>query len=484
MGEQRAYEGLDKKALKDLCSEKGISFRKKATNQELRDLLMASDQKAEAIEKEKAASKLQLEHEQRLAEIRLQELEAEAKVQRFQLQVKKAREEKQKLYPLESPVHNNVGMLYNSEQLSGCNQMYPSTATFYVNAFTVCSVKSGSITCANAMYGSGNEKFPENVKVNGKSCLGQIMASNITLVKADLVKEEDYLPNQSVNVVVLYEFTVRVPLARIHLEWNGAQHEVIAGVRKLLPKDLLIGENVKALFSPGSQSQDRNDVKPELIVGNDLPGEGCSKGLSEKSYLSVNEVSEYRSSVSEVNLELNQEQQNLIGQENVSLEQIKVDGQVEALTEEGKGGFWMGDALVASTACKSEPEKGNCDLLGVAQCSKKSSLSVGSGKVPGKEAAPLSQSLSVISPVCWDKGEEGRKSLEKPRQPCELMALSSQQFGKAGIVEDKCSYTLPVSCVENSDSEGNVPVSVPGIDLPMEEATSVSKQLSVNSPVC
>uniref|UniRef100_A0A8C3FD60 glucuronosyltransferase n=1 Tax=Chrysemys picta bellii TaxID=8478 RepID=A0A8C3FD60_CHRPI len=122
------------------------------------------------------------------------------------------------------------------------------------------------------------------------------MASNITLVKADLVKKEDYLPNQSVNVVVLYEFTVSVPLARIHLEWNGTQHEVIAGVRKLLPKDFLIGENVKALFSPGSQSQDRNDLKPVSIVGNDLPGAGFSSLSEEKSrgshYFMMDEISQ------------------------------------------------------------------------------------------------------------------------------------------------------------------------------------------------
>ncbi|EMP31434.1 hypothetical protein UY3_11460 [Chelonia mydas] len=337
---------------------------------------------------------------------------------RLQLQVKKTREEQQKPYGLGSPVYNNVGMLYNSEQLSGCNQMYPNTATFYVNAVTefsrMSSVEGDSINCANAMYGSGSGNFIESVKVNGKSCLGQIMASNITLVKADLVKEEDYLANQSVNVVVPYEFT------------------------------------------------ERNDLKPVSVMGIDLPGEGFSKCLSEKkSCLSVSEVSECLSNVSEMNLELDQAQKDLIGQDNVSQEQIKVDGQVKALIEEGKGRFLMGDGLLASTACKSDPAKGNCDLLEVAQISEKSSsLSVGSGNVPGKE------------------------SLDEPRQPYELMALSSQQFGKARIVEDECPYTLPVTCVENCDSEGNVPVSARSIDLPMEGATPVSKQLSVNSPVC
>ncbi|EMP29683.1 hypothetical protein UY3_13189 [Chelonia mydas] len=64
------------------------------------------------------------------------------------------------------------------------------------------------------------------------------------------------------------------------------------------------------------------------------------------------------------------------------------------------------------------------------------------------------------------------------------MALSSQQGGKARRVEDECPWTLPVTWVENCDGEGNVPVSVRGIDLPMEGATPDSKQLSVTSLVC
>ncbi|XP_074976859.1 uncharacterized protein LOC142069484 [Caretta caretta] len=64
------------------------------------------------------------------------------------------------------------------------------------------------------------------------------------------------------------------------------------------------------------------------------------------------------------------------------------------------------------------------------------------------------------------------------------MAVSSQQGGKARRVEDECPWTLPVSWVENWDREGNVPVSVRGIDLPMEGATLISKQLSVTSLVC
>nr|XP_042717416.1 uncharacterized protein LOC122174792 [Chrysemys picta bellii] len=214
---------------------------------------------------------------------------------------------------------------------------------------------------------------------------------------------------------------------------------------------MLYNSEQLSVFNPLGSGQREGD--------SNLLGSSC---LSvQKSSWSGNEVSECLSNVSEVNLELDQEQKDPIGQDSVSQEQIKVDGQVQAIAEEGKGRFWTGDGLVADTAWKREPEKGHCDLLAVAQCSEKSSsVSVGSGNGPGKE------------------------SVEEPGQPCELMALSSQQFGKARRVEDECPYTLSVSCVENCDNEGNVPVSVMGIDLPMEEATSDSKQLSVNSPVC
>nr|XP_048702533.1 uncharacterized protein LOC125635199 [Caretta caretta]XP_048702534.1 uncharacterized protein LOC125635199 [Caretta caretta]XP_048702535.1 uncharacterized protein LOC125635199 [Caretta caretta] len=78
----------------------------------------------------------------------------------------------------------------------------------------------------------------------------------------------------------------------------------------------------------------------------------------------------------------------------------------------------------------------------------------------------------------------GKESLDEPRQPCELMAVSSQQCGKARRVEDESPWTLPVTCVEKCDREGNVSVFARGIDLPMEVTTPVSKRLSVTSLVC
>lgn len=82
----------------------------------------------------------------------------------------------------------------------------------------------------------------------------------------------------------------------------------------------------------------------------------------------------------------------------------------------------MGDGLLSSKVCKSEPEQGKSNLLEVAQYdeplfAKKSSLSggenvssclsVGRGNVRVKEAAPVSHYLSVKSHECWDKGEKG-----------------------------------------------------------------------------
>nr|XP_042712054.1 uncharacterized protein LOC122174268 [Chrysemys picta bellii] len=90
-----------------------------------------------------------------------------------------------------------------------------------------------------------------------------------------------------------------------------------------------------------------------------LGGGGNSCLSVQESSVSVNGVSECLSNVSEVNLELDQAQKDLINQENVSLEQIKVDGQVEALTEEGKGRFLVGNScLSVQERCMSGKEEG------------------------------------------------------------------------------------------------------------------------------
>ncbi|EMP40737.1 hypothetical protein UY3_02027 [Chelonia mydas] len=146
-----------------------------------------------------------------------------------------------------------------------------------------------------------------------------------------------------------------------------------------------------------------------------------------------------------------------------SLEQIKVGDQVKARTEEGRGTVLVSDKLLASKAWGSKPDPGKSDVLKVTQCK--------------KTLLVENSSLSV-------KGGESKESLDEPRQPCELMALSNQQCGKARLGEHEYPYTLPVSSVENCDSEGNVRVAVQVNDLPMKGAIPISKQLSVNSHVC
>ncbi|XP_053884987.1 uncharacterized protein LOC128837688 [Malaclemys terrapin pileata] len=107
MAEQRAYEGLGKKALENLCSEKMISFRKKATNQELRNLLIASDQgaraqplpeaaeEAEKIRMQRVTSQLQFEHEQRLADLRLLEKQKIAELEKEAAEREKEADERE-----------------------------------------------------------------------------------------------------------------------------------------------------------------------------------------------------------------------------------------------------------------------------------------------------------------------------------------------------------------------------------------------------
>ncbi|EMP32464.1 Casein kinase I isoform delta [Chelonia mydas] len=121
--------------------------------------------------------------------------------------------------------------------------------------------------------------------------------------------------------------------------------------QKLYPLESPVYNNVGMLFET-----------KKLSVFNPLccdQGEGDSNlAKVENNCLSVNEVAECLSNISEENLELDKAQRELTGQENISLEQIKVDGQFEALVEEEKGRLFVGDGLLASKACESEPEQG------------------------------------------------------------------------------------------------------------------------------
>nr|XP_048710714.1 uncharacterized protein LOC125638676 [Caretta caretta]XP_048710715.1 uncharacterized protein LOC125638676 [Caretta caretta] len=223
----------------------------------------------------------------------------------------------------------------------------------------------------------------------------------------------------------------------------------------LLPKDLLFGDDVKALFSQvdTNQSQDRNN--PEAVsTGSRI----CLWRVSPNVCLRKMVVCLCKEAVHMWKKFLSVWY--LRGE---SLEQIKVGDQVKARTEKGRGTVLVSDKLLAGKVWGSKPDPGKSDVLKVTQCK--------------KTLLVENSSLSV-------KGGEGKESLDEPRQPCELMALSNQQCGKARLGECEYPYTLPVSSVENCDREGNVLVSVRGNDLPMKGATPISKQLSVNSHVC
>lgn len=70
------------------------------------------------------------------------------------------------------------------------------------------------------------------------------IASDITLVKKELIWEENYLPDQSMSLVALSEHTVKVLLAKIHLEWEDLRGDMTVEVREHLPADVLIGSDI------------------------------------------------------------------------------------------------------------------------------------------------------------------------------------------------------------------------------------------------
>ncbi|EMP38616.1 hypothetical protein UY3_04182 [Chelonia mydas] len=73
MSDSRSYEDLDRKTFEELCSQRGLSFKKKVPKRELKNLLMASDQEADAPKMLAVRNQLQLEHEQKWIDLRLHE---------------------------------------------------------------------------------------------------------------------------------------------------------------------------------------------------------------------------------------------------------------------------------------------------------------------------------------------------------------------------------------------------------------------------
>lgn len=117
------------------------------------------------------------------------------------------------------------------------------------SAVIVVSDEDSLITQINAKYGNNNREFISSAEINEKRCLSwRDTTADITLVKASLVGEEDYLPEESLNIVALSEYFMRVPLAKIHLKWKEFDVMVV-DIRNLISPDIFIRNYIKAMFS-------------------------------------------------------------------------------------------------------------------------------------------------------------------------------------------------------------------------------------------
>ncbi|XP_043373333.1 uncharacterized protein LOC122460798 [Dermochelys coriacea] len=79
MSVQQSYEALCRKSLEDLCLQKGLSFKEKNPDQELKNLLMANDQEADPVRMLAIRNKQQLEFEQKRMDLCLLEKQKIAK---------------------------------------------------------------------------------------------------------------------------------------------------------------------------------------------------------------------------------------------------------------------------------------------------------------------------------------------------------------------------------------------------------------------
>uniref|UniRef100_A0A8C3I3U1 SCAN box domain-containing protein n=1 Tax=Chrysemys picta bellii TaxID=8478 RepID=A0A8C3I3U1_CHRPI len=128
----------------------------------------------------------------------------------------------------------------------------PSIGALCANAVSVVSEEFDLKTHIRAKYGGNNAEFISSAEVNGVRCMAwRDTAADITLVKASLVRKEDYLPGEDVTVVALSKYFVRVPLAKIHLKWKGLEGTMVVGVKDIIPKDIMIGKLIQTRHKRG-----------------------------------------------------------------------------------------------------------------------------------------------------------------------------------------------------------------------------------------
>ncbi|CAM4697372.1 unnamed protein product [Caretta caretta] len=157
----------------------------------------------------------------------------------------------------------------------------PSAGALCANAVSVVSEEFDLKTHIKAKYGENNAEFISRAEVNGVRCMAwRDPAADITLVKASPVREEDYWPDESVTVVALSEYFVRVPLAKIHLKWKGFEGTMVVGVKNTIHKALMIGNDIKAMFSQVNINQAQERINPKVVSM-----ESFSKSLSLESLL-------------------------------------------------------------------------------------------------------------------------------------------------------------------------------------------------------
>ncbi|XP_065438558.1 uncharacterized protein LOC135981218 [Chrysemys picta bellii] len=192
----------------------------------------------------------------------------------------------------------------------------------------------------------GSERFIMEAKVNDVECTGwRDTGSDVTIVKGHLVKPEDMLPGEYVTVVALSEYSVNLPMARIHLEWDGFKGDVKAAVRDLIPADVLVGNNI--LGVPGQVNVVTRSQKEFGAVA-DTRTDGSEGGSKQTESASQDGSGEGLSEISEMILNPNKTQSEFIvaQQSDVSLERARNDAQSQVPACEERGRFFMQDGLL------------------------------------------------------------------------------------------------------------------------------------------
>lgn len=117
-------------------------------------------------------------------------------------------------------------------------------------------------------------------KVNGQDvCMLRDTGCTQTMVRANLVKDDDYITNENVEIRLADGSVQVVPVATVHMECRYVSGDVLVGVLGSLPEQVLLGNDLTAMCERGyvvTRGQARTRVKRDIMAQEEQESTGVT----------------------------------------------------------------------------------------------------------------------------------------------------------------------------------------------------------------